>query len=226
MRQTITIGTRASTLALKQVDELMPRLLRVFPETLFQIVPINTIGDKKKHIPLESLEGTDFFTKEIEEALSKKTIDMAVHSAKDLPDTLKKGLTIGAILKPIDQHDTLVAKNNYTLNSLPRNAKIGTSSIRRREQLLKFRADFSIHSIRGTIEERLTILDNSDLDAIIVANAALIRLDLTHRISQTIPFDIMQPHPLQGTLAIEIRKNDTDLKNKLFTLHEDILHAV
>lgn len=211
--QTIRIGTRSSPLALKQVEEVIAPIGKAHPECRFDVVKMKTSGDMDKTIPLEKLEGTDFFTREIEKALLDGKVDLAVHSAKDMPDILPDGLEIAVVLKSIDPYDGLVSKNNLKLEELPPGAKIGTSSLRRKSQLRAFREDFQIFDIRGNIEERLKKLDEHDLDAIVIAAAGLIRLGLEDRITEKLPFHILKPHPLQGCLAIEIRSGDTRIKN-------------
>lgn len=212
-KKTISIGTRGSPLALKQVDEVITLFKEAHSELNFDIIKIETVGDKNKTKPLEKLEGTDFFTREIEKALLNGDIDLAVHSAKDMPDRLPPGLGIAAILKSIDPYDVLVSKNNLKLEELPLGAKIGTSSLRRKSQLRAFREDFQIFDLRGNIEERLKKLKESNLDAIVIAAAGLIRLGLENKITQKLSVDILKPHPLQGCLAIEIRTSDTEIKN-------------
>lgn len=218
--QTIRIGTRNSPLALKQVEEVITLFGNAYPECKFDVVRIETLGDRDKVSPLEKLEGTDFFTREIEKALLEKEIDLAVHSAKDLPDVLHDGLEIAVVLKSVDPYDVLVSKSGLTLEKLPQGAKIGTSSKRRKEGLKKFRPDFQIVDIRGNIEERLKLLEDNEsrdtkheLDAIVIAAAALIRLGLEDRITERLPFHILEPHLLQGCLAIEIRTGDKKIKS-------------
>ncbi len=212
-RKTTSIGTRRSPLALKQAEEVIALFKKDCLGLDFRIVKIETFGDKDRTRPLEKLEGTDFFTREIEQALLQRRVDLAVHSAKDLPDVLPRGLEIAAILKSIDPYDVLVSKNNLKLKELPYAAKIGTSSLRRKSQLKAFREDFQIFALRGNIEERLKKLEESDLDAIVIAAAGLVRLGLEDRITERLSFDVLKPHPLQGSLAIEIRADDTEMKN-------------
>lgn len=211
MGKTYRIGTRTSPLALRQVDEAVAYLKKSDPDFRFEIVGIETYGDKDKYTPISKVEGSDFFTREIEDALLKGEIDFAVHSAKDLPDVIPNGLYIAAITESLDPHDALVSKSNLKLSELPNGAKIGTSSQRRKAQLGRYRKDFQILDIRGTIEERLKLLDETDLDAIVIAACGLIRLGLGRRIAERIPFEILRPHPLQGSLAIEVRKADKRL---------------
>jgi len=211
MQRIYRVGTRTSPLALKQVEEVFDVLKKFYPGVEPEVIGIDTYGDKDKVTPVSDIEGTDFFTREIDKALLKNEIDFAVHSAKDLPDELRDGLTIAAITYPIDPFDALVSKSGLTLDKLPEGARIGTSSLRRKEQLNKYRKDFGIVDIRGNIEERLDKLDNTDLDAIVIAACGLIRLGLSHRITQKIPFDILKPRPLQGSLAIVARQDKKDL---------------
>lgn len=202
MARTFRIGTRKSPLALKQVDEVIGSLKQLYPDREAEIIAIDTYGDRDKATPISDIEGTDFFTREIDDALLRNEIDFVVHSAKDLPDRLAQGLELVFITESIDPHDCLVSKSGLKLDELPKGAKIGTSSLCRKTQLKKYRSDFEIIDIRGNIGERLEKLENSDLDAIVIAAAGLIRLGLEHRITQKIPFEILRPHPLQGSLAV------------------------
>ncbi|MCM8823585.1 MAG: hydroxymethylbilane synthase [Candidatus Omnitrophica bacterium] len=220
MQRTWRIGTRRSPLALKQVEEIVNSLRKFYPEFSYEVIGIDTQGDKDKITPISEIEGTDFFTKEIEEALLRGEIDFAVHSAKDLPDKIPEGLTISAITKSIDPYDALVSKNGLKINELPKGSKIGVSSQRRKTQLKRYREDFKIVDIRGNIEERLEKLEKNGLEAIIVASCALKRLGLENRITQRIPFEILRPHPLQGSLAIEVREDNKDIIELLKVLND------
>ena len=211
MGRVYKVGARTSPLALKQVDEVIAYLKAFDPKIGFEIVGIDTCGDKDRLTPISDMEGTDFFTREIEEAISSGKIDFAVHSAKDLPDEIPEGLYIAAITESIDPYDALVSKDNLKLGELLYGAKVGTSSLRRKTQLKSYRSDFEIVDIRGNIEERLKILDEADLEAIVIAACGLKRLGLETRITQRIPFEILRPHPLQGSLAVETRKDNSSL---------------
>ncbi len=204
----IIVGSRGSKLALIQTNWVISELKRLTPKLEFQIEKVSTKGDKITDAPLSRLGGVGLFTKELEAALIKGKIDIAVHSAKDVPTEIAEGLTIGATPKREDPHDVLISNNNATLEKLPDNARIGTSSLRRRAQLLAFRPDFKILDLRGNLDTRLKKLDTDDMDAIIVAYAGLIRMGYDGRISQIIPFEIMLPAVGQGSLCIEIRKDD------------------
>jgi hydroxymethylbilane synthase len=211
MEKNYRIGTRTSALALKQVEEILTSLERHYPSIEAEVVGIDTLGDRDRVTPISGVEGSDFFTKEIDEALLKGEIDFAVHSAKDLPDNLKPGLFLAGVTECIDPYDVLVSKSGLSLGNLPNGARIGTSSLRRKEALRNFREDFRIVDIRGDIEERLALLDTREMDAIVIAAAGLLRLDLSRRITERIPFDILKPHPLQGRLAVVTRADDKDL---------------
>lgn len=216
----LRIGTRRSPLALKQVKEVEGYLRKFYPDVKMEIIGIDTSGDKDKITPISNIEGTDFFTREIDEALLKGEIDFAVHSAKDLPDRIPEGLYIAAITKSIDPYDALVSKENLKIDELKKGAKIGVSSQRRKIQLKKYRDDFQVVDIRGNVEERLEKLNKDGLDGIIVAACALIRLGLEDRITQRIPFEILTPHPLQGALAIEVIEDNKELINLLKVFDE------
>jgi len=202
------VGTRRSPLALKQVEEVIQTLKKTYPDIKLEIVGIETAGDRDKTTPISLLEGSDFFTRQIDEALLAGEIDFAVHSAKDLPDRLRDGLTITAVTISLDPYDCLVSKRGLNLASLPFGARIGTSSLRRKEGFKKYRPDFHLKDIRGNIEERLEKLDQSKFDAIVIAACGLMRLGLENRITERIPFEILQPHPLQGCLAIITRDGE------------------
>lgn len=233
MERTYRVGARTSPLALRQVEEALSSLREFYPDIKTEVVGIDTYGDRDKAAPISDIEGTDFFTREIDKALLRGEIDFAVHSAKDLPDELRDGLVTPVITGSIDPFDALVSKSGLTLDKLPEGARIGTSSLRRKTQLKGYRKDFEIVDIRGNIEERLRLLDNelqvpepdSDrrseqmfrspigigLDAIVIAACGLIRLGLSHRITQRIPLEILKPHPLQGCLAIVAKEDNIEL---------------
>ena len=213
------IGTRQSPLALKQVDEIRRALNKIYPAAHFEIVGIDTYGDKDKITPISEMEGSDFFTREIDIALLEGKIDFAVHSAKDLPDKILEGLELAAITESIDLHDALVSKGNFTIDKLPKGAKIAASSLRRKFQLKKYRKDFQIVDVRGNIQERLAKLDEGSFDALIIAACALVRLGLEVKITQRIPLEILAPHPLQGALAVITKEDGQELINWLKVLN-------
>ncbi len=205
--KTLRVGTRPSLLAIRQVKEIQDLL----PPVRFELVTIETEGDKDKLTSISGIEGSDFFTRQIEEALLAGVIDAAIHSAKDLEDTMPKELTIIAVTKTISPYDCLISRDNRTLAQLGAGSVVGTSSRSRKESILKYRNDLIVKDLRGNIDERLKKLDNGEFDAIIVAHAALIRLGYGERIAEIIPKDVVKPHPLQGSLAIQIRRERKDL---------------
>lgn len=214
------IGTRSSPLALIQVDEVIGLVRTKHPEFISEKVLFTTCGDRDKQTPISSIEGSDFFTREIDRALLDGLIDCAVHSAKDLPDTLPDGLAVAAITPCVDPHDALVSKTNLQIHELPRNARIGTSSNRRKTQLKEYRDDFVLVDIRGNIGERLDLLDHTCLDAVIIAACALIRLSLEHRITQRLPLRWFTTHSMQGKLAVVVRSDDRSLRDFFAVIDE------
>ncbi len=207
--ETFKIGTRGSALALKQTEEFQKQ----YPNYNFKVEKIITRGDKDKSTPLTQVSDPDFFTREIEEKLMEGEIDIAIHSAKDLEDDLPDDLITANITPSISPFDCIVYRKNYSLRTLPATSIVGTSSHRRAEAIVDYRRDLVVKDIRGNIDERLEQLDNGDYDAIVIAHAALIRLGLTDRISDVLPLDIISPDPLQGRLAVQIRRDRTDLLN-------------
>ncbi len=220
-KKVVVVGSRGSKLALIQTNWVISELKRLHPGLEFQIEKISTKGDKITNAPLSRLGGVGLFTKELEVALIKEKIDIAVHSAKDVPTELHEGLTIGATPKREDPHDALISINNASLEKLPDNARIGTSSLRRKAQLLAFREDYKILDLRGNLDTRLKKLEAEDLDAIVVAHAGLLRMGYTGQISQIIPFDIMLPAVGQGSLCIEIRKDDTRIQKIVSAMDDE-----
>lgn len=204
---TLRIGARPSKLAVKQVEEISSKLPRIH----FKTVGIVTEGDRDKVTPLSETEGTDFFTRELEDALLSGRIDVAIHSAKDLEATPPDGLIIVATTASISSYDCLVSRRGEPLEALPAGSIIGTSSIERKGSILSFRKDLIVKDIRGDIDERLEQLDKGDFDAIIIAHAALIRLGYEARATQIIPKELIEPHPLQGRLAAQVRRDRKDL---------------
>ena len=217
MINTYKAGTRPSPLALKQVEEVQKRL----PSISLETVVIHTRGDKDKVSSLWNEQETDFFTREIESALLDKSIDIAIHSAKDLETDMPEGLVIAAITSSLSPFECLVSRDNRSLRNLRSGAIVGTSSSKRKVALTGFRPDLIVKDIRGNIDERLKQLDDGKFDAIIVAHAALIRLNLEHRITEIIPKEIMEAHPLQGRLAVQIRSDRQDLLNIFRGINEN-----
>ena len=204
----LIIGSRNSRLALWQSNHIKAQLEGLYPNLPLKINTIRTTGDRWTDAPLHKIGGKGVFTKEIEEALLKNEIDLAVHSLKDLPTTLPEGLCLGAITKRDDPRDAFLSNQFSHLSELPPQSTVGTSSLRRQSQLLHFRPDLTVKNLRGNLDSRLRKLDQGDYDGIILACAGLIRLDLDHRIRERIPMDQICSAIGQGSLAIEVRSND------------------
>ncbi|MDD5476835.1 MAG: hydroxymethylbilane synthase [Candidatus Omnitrophica bacterium] len=207
MKETLRLGARSSPLSLKQADEIKG----IFPSIDFEVITYQTQGDRDKHTPFARFEGSDFFTRQLEEALLKREIDVAVHSAKDLEENPPRGLTIAAITASISPYECLVSRGNKLLGGLKPGSRIATSSSKRKNALLRYRRDLEIYDVRGNIEERLYQLDKGKFDALIVAHAALIRLGLENRITEIIPKWVIPAHPLQGSLALQVRSDNQRL---------------
>ena len=216
----LKLGTRGSPLALKQAEWVKKKIKNNFFELDIEIVKIKTYGDKLPDKPLSEFSKNDMFTKEIEEALLKEKIDIGVHSMKDVPVNISDELIIAAITKREDPRDVLVSKKGK-LQELPLNSTVGTSSLRRKAQVLNFRKDLVIKDIRGNVDTRLKKLENENFDAIILAAAGLIRLGLKDKITEFIPFEIILPDAGQGALGIQIRKNDDTTKNIVSFLNDE-----
>lgn len=206
----ITIGTRGSDLAIIQTEIVKSSLLAVDPSLQIDVSIIKTEGDKNMSpIPLDTV-GKGWFTKEIEKALLDETIDVAVHSLKDMPEALPEGLGITAITQREDPSDVLVSKNHVSLEDLSPGAIVGTDSSRRRVQVLRMRNDLTVTSVRGNVGTRLNKLYEGQYDALILAAAGLIRLGKQSEITQYFGPTTFIPAPGQGALAVESRTNDSE----------------
>ncbi|WP_297131542.1 hydroxymethylbilane synthase [Terrisporobacter sp.] len=206
----IVVGTRGSKLALVQTNWVVDALKKVNPGIEFEVKVIKTKGDLVTHLPLHKIGDKGLFTKEIEQQLLNKEIDLAVHSMKDMPSILPDGLKFASVPRREDPRDILVLKEGYkTIEDLPMGAKIGTGSKRRTYQLLKYRPDLEIVPIRGNIETRIKKIEDENLDGVVLAAAGLLRAGLENRISYYLPTNIMIPAPAQGALALEIREDDS-----------------
>lgn len=211
----ITIGTRGSDLAIIQTEIVKAAILAIDSDIQIDISIIKTEGDKNMSpIPLDTV-GKGWFTKEIEKTLLDGSIDLAVHSLKDLPEELPEGLGIAAITKRGDVRDVLVSKNRVKLADLPAGAIIGTDSSRRRLQVLHLRNDLQVESVRGNVNTRLKKLHQGNYDALVLAAAGLQRLNMEKEITEYFDPTTFIPAPGQGALAVETRINDTALNNFL-----------
>ena len=211
----IKIGSRGSELAMYQSNWIKSRLEELFPRITVEVVQIQTTGDKILDSPLSKIGDKGLFIKEIEYALLDRSIDLAVHSLKDIPTNLPDGLTIGAVTKREDVHDVFVAhpaQSIRTLRDVPMGSFIATGSLRRKSQLLALRPDLSVVELRGNLNTRLKKLEESDWAGIILAKAGLVRLGLQYCVSEELSFEWMLPAVGQGALAVEIRTKDEPIQ--------------
>ena len=211
------IGTRGSALALAQSERVRASLPGDPRE--HRLVIIKTAGDLQPNAALVRIGGKGVFTKEIEEALLRNEIDIAVHSLKDLPTDERPGLKLGALLARDDPRDALVSREGLPFERLRPGASIGTSSLRRRSQILAHRPDLRVQDLRGNVPTRLARLEEGHLDAIIVAAAGLHRLKLIDRATQVLEESVMLPAPGQGVLAIQIRADDAAIEAAIAQLN-------
>lgn len=205
----VTIASRQSALAKAQVEEVLKELNLHHPHIQFSCTFLDTTGDKDQSTSLRTLDKTDFFTKEVDNLLLSGKCRIGVHSAKDLPEPLPKGLSIAAITKGIDSSDSLVLKQDKTLSSFTHPPLIATSSVKREEAVKKIIPHAVFTDIRGTIHQRLQVLNENRVDGVVIAEAALIRLELTGLNRITLPGETT---PLQGQLAVVVREVDAEMQ--------------
>jgi len=219
--KSIKIGTRGSPLALRQSIWVREALSGHYPHLEFEVVVIKTTGDKIQDVPLAAIGGKGLFVKEIEEALLEKRIDLAVHSLKDMPGELPQGLKIGAVPVREDPRDVLISQDRMLLKHIPGQKKIGTSSLRRKAQLLHFRPDLQIVPLRGNLDTRLKKMESEGLAGIILAAAGIHRMGLKDRISEYLDFEISLPAVGQGALVLEIREADPRIQELVNIIHHE-----
>jgi hydroxymethylbilane synthase len=217
---TLRLGTRTSQLALWQTNYVVAQLQQHWPNLQCELIHLVTQGDKRLDRPLPEIGGKGLFTAELEEALRQGEIDLAVHSLKDLPVEDPTDLVIGAILSREDTRDVLVARELWTLATLPQGAIVGTSSLRRQAQLLALRPDLQVRSIRGNVDTRLRKVLSGEYDAAVMAGAGLTRLGLTAHITEWIAPEIMLPAPGQGALAVQCRADDATVHRLLAPVND------
>ncbi|MGZ3615360.1 MAG: hydroxymethylbilane synthase [Thermodesulfobacteriota bacterium] len=216
----LKIGTRGSQLALFQANWVKDQLIQAHPDLKVSLIKIKTTGDKIQDAPLAKIGGKGLFVKEIEEALIRRKIDLAVHSIKDVPTQFPEGLHLSVITKREDPRDVLISRERKTLRELPRGAKIGTSSLRRQAQLLHYRSDFELLPLRGNLDTRLRKLKMMNLDGIVLALAGVKRLGLEEKITEIISTDISLPAIGQGALGIETRQDDRVIEEQIQFLED------
>lgn len=222
----LRIGTRASQLALWQANWVKSELEKRYPDMTVTLTKIKTIGDKILDVPLAQVGGKGLFVKEIEEAMLRGEIDIAVHSMKDVPTEFPEGLGLYCITEREDPRDAVIS-NNVKFADLPQGARIGTSALRRQAQLLKVRPDLEMVIIRGNVQTRMDKLKTEGLDAVILAAAGLNRLGFADQITELLPTDLSLPAIGQGALGIECNLSNQDVKDAIsFFNHPDTSRAV
>jgi hydroxymethylbilane synthase len=217
----LRLGTRKSALALAQSNWVKEEIETHWPEVNVDLVKFTTKGDKILDVPLAKVGGKGLFVKEIEDALLRKDADIAVHSLKDVPSKLPEGLEVTIFPSREEPRDALISRAKLRLEELPEGARVGTSSLRRIAQLKNARPDLEVASLRGNIDTRLRKLDEGQYDAIILAAAGLRRLGLGKMITQLLEPKVMLPAVGQGSLGVEFRSMDTEVKRILASIHHE-----
>lgn len=210
MKKTLRIATRKSPLAMWQAEFVKAELEKVFPALVIELLPMSTKGDKILDVPLAKIGGKGLFIKELEDSMMAGKADIAIHSMKDVPMELPEGFALGAILERHAPTDAFVSNNYATFDSLPKGAVLGTSSLRRKAQLLAARPDLDVRDLRGNVGTRLGKMDAGEYDAIVLATSGLQRLELDERIRHEISPELCLPAVTQGTLGIEYFENDKE----------------
>lgn len=217
-RDRIRIGTRGSRLALWQADHVAARLAKAHPGLEPKRVVIRTTGDRVLDTALSRIGDKGLFTRELESALHEERIDVAVHSLKDLPTDMPGGLGIAAVLEREDPRDALVARDGLELAALPAGSRVGTSSLRRRAQLLALRPDLEIADLRGNVPTRIEKVQRGDVTAAVLARAGLVRLGLEGHVSQVLEPEQVLSAVGQGAVAVQSRAEDADTRRLLAPL--------
>ena len=225
-KKRLVIGTRSSRLALAQTRIFIDKLLRTYPDMSsesIEIRQIKTSGDQNQSIRLDQMGGKGLFAKEIETEILNGTIDLGIHSMKDMPVEENNDLLIACWLERNDHRDALITNSSkQSFNDLTKNSLIGTSSIRRRSQIMNLRQDLKIKSLRGNIDTRIKKLEDNEFDAIILSLAGLKRLSLDHLIAYTFSEDELLPAACQGAMGIQIKSSNIDLKFFLEPLNHQL----
>lgn len=219
MLKIIRIGTRDSQLAMWQAKWVKNQLTKFYPHLQFELVPMKTKGDKILDVPLSKIGDKGLFTKELEHGLLSDELDMAVHSLKDMPTLLPIGLTISTFCEREEPRDVFLSKNGLHLEDLPAGAIIGTSSLRRKSQLKHYRPDFEFMDLRGNLQTRWRKLAESNMEGIVLAAAGVKRLGWEERITQILSENMMLSAVGQGSIAIEIVEQRTDIQELLSQLN-------
>ncbi len=216
----LRIATRESPLAMWQAKHVKSRIQQHHPGLEVELFSMKTQGDRILDKPLSLVGGKGLFIKELEQALYDHQADIAVHSMKDVTIDMQEGLQLPVILKREDPHDVFISDKYKRINDLPQGAVVGTSSLRRKCQLMAWRGDLNIKDLRGNVGTRLKKLDDGEYDAIILAAAGLMRLGLEDRISEIISTDIILSAIGQGAIGIQMRTEDNDVLDKIYSLND------
>ncbi|MDG6774589.1 hydroxymethylbilane synthase [Thiomicrorhabdus sp. ZW0627] len=210
MKKTLRIATRKSPLAMWQAEFVKAELEKAHPGLQIELLPMSTKGDKILDVPLAKIGGKGLFTKELEDRMMAGEADIAVHSMKDVPMELPEGFALGAILERHAPTDAFVSNKYASFDELPQGAILGTSSLRRKAQLMALRPDLDVRDLRGNVGTRLGKLDAGEYDAIVLATSGLQRLELDERIRHEIAPEVCLPAVTQGTLGIEYFSKDEE----------------
>jgi hydroxymethylbilane synthase len=220
MVSSLRIATRESPLALWQAEHIKRRLLEYHPTLKVSILGMTTSGDQWLKTSLSKIGGKGLFVKELQQAILSGNADLAVHSMKDVPMMFPSGLGLGAITEREDPSDAFVSMKYQSLSEMPSGSIIGTSSLRRKAQLLHAFPNMIIKDVRGNVNSRLAKLESESMDALILASAGLKRLELTHHIKQYIDSELMLPAVGQGALGLEIKNDDIATRSLIECLHD------
>ena len=220
MNKTLRIATRKSPLALWQAEEVQKRLLAAHPGLQVELVKMTTKGDQLLESPLAKIGGKGLFVKELEAGMLTGKADIAVHSMKDVPVEFPEGLHLAVIMNRENPFDAMVSNRFDSLDALPPDARVGTCSLRRQCQIRARYPDFELLDLRGNVNTRLAKLDAGEFDAIILASAGLIRLEMADRIRQQIPAELCLPAVGQGAIGIECRSDDEETHQLISVLHD------
>jgi hydroxymethylbilane synthase len=220
MKKILRIATRKSPLALWQAEHVKARLQQVHSGLEVELVTMSTQGDKILDTPLAKIGGKGLFVKELEQGMLEGRADIAAHSIKDVPMEFPEGLFLATILEREEPCDAFVSNTYASLDELPQGAIVGTSSLRRRCQLLSKRPDLEIRDLRGNVNSRLGKLDNGDYDAIILACAGLVRLEMGDRIRQRLSAEQILPAVGQGSVGLEAREGDDEVLSLISVLDD------
>ena len=222
--EAVVLGTRSSALARRQTERVVELLRAAWPGLECEIRPVVTQGDttQERGVPLPEIGGKGLFTAELEQGLRERTLDLAVHSLKDLPTEDAPDVAIGAVCAREDVRDCVVARNGAALSDLAAGAVVGTSSLRRGAQLRALRPELDVRSIRGNVDTRIRKVREEEFHATLLAAAGIVRLGLEHEVSEWLPVETMLPAPGQGALAVQCRGDDERVLELLAAIdHED-----